>query len=279
MKTTFDTNRFMNLLKYEIFTESKGFARGAIGLTVGLAFSFMANLYFERGLLMETPLAFNNFYGNLAGVALFVGFALMMVAGCSIFKNLLSKQNRITFLSLPASNLEKYISRFIWVNVGYAIMFVIAVIFADLILALFSLMLGLGVHGSLTVTLFAELFESKTTVLYSRILNPGYFSVMVCTIMLFMQSSWTLLGTLFRKNAWLWTLCIQVFLGTSWAMAISGSDSFLSQLWLSFHSTLGHDLFFWIHVIFGLAASALMYWGSYRIFCRMQVINNKWLNV
>ena len=278
MKTIFDTNRFMNLLKYEIFTESKGFARGAIGLTVGLAFYFMANLYFERGLLMETPLAFNNFYGNLAGVALFVGFALMMVAGCSIFKNLLSKQNRITFLSLPASNLEKYISRFIWVNVGYAIMFVIAVIFADLLLALFSLMLGLGVHGSVTVTLFAELFESKT-VLYSRILNPGYFSVMVCTIMLFMQSSWTLLGTLFRKNAWLWTLCIQVFLGTSWAMAISSSDSFLSQLWLSFHSTLGHDLFFWIHVILGLAASALMYWGSYRIFCRMQVINNKWLNV
>ena len=278
MKTIFDTNRFMNLLKYEIFTESKGFARGAIGLTVGLAFYFMANLYFERGLLMETPLAFMNLYSNLAGVALFVGFALMMVAGCSIFKNLLSKQNRITFLSLPASNLEKYISRFIWVNVGYAIMFVIAVIFADLILALFSLMLGLGVHGSVTTTLFAELFESKT-ILYSRILNPGYFSVMVCTIMLFMQSSWTLLGTLFRKNAWLWTLCIQVFLGTSWAMAISSSDSFLSQLWLSFHSTLGHDLFFWIHVIFGLAASALMYWGSYRIFCRMQVINNKWLNV
>ena len=279
MKTIFDTNRFMNLLKYEIFTESKGFARGAIGLTVGLAFSFMANLYFERGLLMETPLAFNNFYGNLAGVALFVGFALMMVAGCSIFKNLLSKQNRITFLSLPASNLEKYISRFIWVNVGYAIMFVITVIFADLILALFSLMLGLGVHGSVTVTLFAELFESKTTVLYSRILNPGYFSVMVCTIMLFMQSSWTLLGTLFRKNAWLWTLCIQVILGTSWVMAISGPDSFLSQLWHSFHSTLGHDLFFWTHIILGLAASALMYWGSYRIFCRMQVINNKWLNV
>lgn len=278
MKTIFDTNRFMNLLKYEIFTESKGFARGAIGLTVGLAFYFMANLYFERGLLMETPLAFNNFYGNLAGVALFVGFALMMVAGCSIFKNLLSKQNRITFLSLPASNFEKYISRFIWVNVGYAVMFVIAVIFADLLLALFSLMLGLGVHGSVTVTLLAELFESKT-VLYSRILNPGYFSVMVCTIMLFMQSSWTLFGTLFRKNAWLWTLCIQVFLGTSWAMAISGSDSFLSQLWLSFYSTLGRDLFFWMHVILGLAASALMYWGSYRIFCRMQVINNKWLNV
>ena len=255
------------------------FRSGAIGLTVGLAFYFMANLYFERGLLMETPLAFNNFYGNLAGVALFVGFALMMVAGCSIFKNLLSRQNRITFLSLPASNLEKYISRFIWVNVGYAIMFVIAVIFADLLLALFSLMLGLGVHGSVTVTLFAGLFESKTTVLYSRILNPGYFSVMVCTIMLFMQSSWTLLGTLFRKNAWLWTLCIQVFLGTSWVMAIFGSDSFLIQLWLSFHSTLGHDLFFWTHIILGLAASALMYWGSYRIFCRMQVINNKWLNV
>ena len=274
MKTIFDTNRFMNLFKYEIFTESKGFARGAIGLTIGLAFFFMTKLYFERGLLQEIPI-----YSNLADVALFVGFVLMMVAGCSIFKNLLSKQNRITFLSLPASNLEKYISRFIWVNVGYAIMFVIAVIFADLLLALFSLMLGLGVHGSVTVTLFAELFESKTTVLYSRILNPGYFSVMVCTIMLFMQSSWTLLGTLFRKNAWLWTLCIQVFLGTSWAMAIFGSDSFLSQLWLSFHSTLGHDLFFWTHIILGLAASALMYWGSYRIFCRMQVINNKWLNV
>ena len=79
MKTTFDTNRFMNLLKYEIFTESKGFARGAIGLTVGLAFYFMANLYFHKEMLMSNLDYFDVMYENFSGGAICVGFALMMV--------------------------------------------------------------------------------------------------------------------------------------------------------------------------------------------------------
>ena len=279
MKTTFDTNRFMNLMKYEIGAESRGYLRGILGLTVAMAFYFMANLYFHKEILMSNIDYFDVMYENFSGAAVCVGFALMMVAGCSIFKNMITKQQRITFLSLPASNLEKYLARFIWVNIGYLVMFILSLCLSDILLAFFSALLGLGVHGSVAAVFFEHLFGSAPMWINGSMLNPNYFYVMLFTLFLFMQSSWTLFGTLFRKNAWLWTLCIQVFLGTSWAMAIFGSDSFLSQLWLSFHSTLGHDLFFWIHILFAIAASVLMYWGSYKIFSRMQVINNKWLNV
>ena len=159
MKTTFDTNRFMNLLKYEIFTESKGFARGAIGLTVGLVFYFMANLYFHKEMLMSNLDYFDVMYENFSGGAICVGFALMMVAGCSIFKNMITKQQRINFLSLPASNLEKYLARFIWVNIGYLVIFIISLCLSDILLAIFSAVLGLGVHGSVAAVFFEHFFD------------------------------------------------------------------------------------------------------------------------
>ena len=34
-----------------------------------------------------------------------------------------------------------------------------------------------------------------------------------------------------------------------------------------------------VHSVLGIAASALLYWGSYKLFVRMQVINNKWVNI
>ena len=34
-----------------------------------------------------------------------------------------------------------------------------------------------------------------------------------------------------------------------------------------------------VHCVLGIAASALLYWGSYKLFVRMQVINNKWVNI
>ena len=278
MKTIFDTNRFMNLLKYEIFTESKGFARGAIGLTVGLAFYFMANLYFHKEMLMSNLDYFDVMYENFSGGAICVGFALMMVAGCSIFKNMITKQQRINFLSLPASNLEKYLARFIWVNIGYLVIFIISLCLSDILLAIFSAVLGLGVHGSVAAVFFEHFFESAPLRINGSLLNPNYYYVMLFTVFLFMQSSWTFFGALFRKNAWLWTLCLQVLFGTSWAMIVSG-DSCIAAAWFEFYKAVGKDPFFWIHIIFAIAVSVLMYWGSYKLFCRMQVVNNKWINI
>ena len=34
-----------------------------------------------------------------------------------------------------------------------------------------------------------------------------------------------------------------------------------------------------VHCVLSIAASALLYWGSYKLFVRMQVINNKWVNI
>ena len=144
--------------------------------------------------------------------------------------------------------------------------------------AIFSAVLGLGVHGSVAAVFFEHFFESAPLRINGSLLNPNYFYVMLFTVFLFMQSSWTFFGALFRKNAWLWTLCLQVLFGTSWAMIVSG-DSCIAAAWLEFYKAVGKDLFFWIHIIFAIAVSVLMYWGSYKLFCRMQVVNNKWINI
>ena len=38
-------------------------------------------------------------------------------------------------------------------------------------------------------------------------------------------------------------------------------------------------VYFWIILILMWVVNAALYWGSYKIFSRMQVINNKWLNI
>ena len=126
---------------------------------------------------------------------------------------------------------------------------------------------------------------------------PGYYLyVLMTTFALFIHSSWTILGTLFRKNAWLWTICIQVGLGTLWGVIgiffnlLSGlgftqmqviviDNPSLDIFFVNIYNLIGIKPMFWIGIVTGLSLASLMYWGSYRLFCRMQVINNKFVNL
>ena len=39
------------------------------------------------------------------------------------------------------------------------------------------------------------------------------------------------------------------------------------------------EVAFWIGLALGWVVVAILYFFSYRLFCRMQVINNKWVNL
>ena len=45
MKTTFDINRFYNLMRYEVLSESRNFLLGLLGLTMGMTFYFCFIFY------------------------------------------------------------------------------------------------------------------------------------------------------------------------------------------------------------------------------------------
>ena len=278
MKTTFDINRFYNLMRYEVLSESKNFLRGLLGLTMGLTFYFCLIFYAVKD--STSPEKFQNIYLQCENAAYFAFFCVMFVAGCMIFKNMLTKQQRISFMALPASNLEKFIARFLWTNVGYLLMVILSTIFADILLALFSLCLGEGVHGSVVFAICESLFDGHGCMrIAGNRLPDFYFYLWWTTVVFFLQSSWTFIGTLFRKNAWLWAICLQVLFGSVFVVLLDSEPFWFTSFYSSLYDAIGVRWMVLSHSVLGLAASALLYWGSYKLFVRMQVINNKWVNI
>lgn len=278
MKTTFDINRFYNLMRYEVLSESKNFLRGLLGLTMGLTFYFCLVFYSIKDAAWLDR--FHNIYLQCENAAYFAFFCVMFVAGCMIFKNMLTKQQRIAFMALPASNLEKFIARFLWTNVGYLLIVILSIIFADILLALFSLCLGEGVHGSVVFAICERLFDGHGCMRISGNRLPDfYFYLWMTTVVFFFQSSWTFIGTLFRKNAWLWAICLEVLFGSVFVVILDSYPFWFTSFYSSLYDAIGVRWMVLSHSVLGLAASALLYWGSYKLFVRMQVINNKWVNI
>ena len=278
MKTTFDINRFYNLMRYEVLSESKNFLRGLLGLTMGMTFYFCLVFYSIKDAAWLDR--FHNIYLQCENAAYFAFFCVMFVAGCMIFKNMLTKQQRIAFMALPASNLEKFIARFLWTNVGYLLMVILSTIFADILLALFSLCLGEGVHGSVVFAICERLFDGHGCMrIAGNRLPDFYFYLWMTTVVFFFQSSWTFIGTLFRKNAWLWAICLEVLFGSVFVVLLDSEPFWFTSFYSSLYDAIGVRWMVLSHSVLGLAASALLYWGSYKLFVRMQVINNKWVNI
>lgn len=294
MNTTFDKTRFVKLLKWEMMTERKDYMRFAIGIALTLTFLFCATIisryfddvngYTEDLIIMfkkSTVMILSNLAWTVYLFAIFLGASF-------VFKNVATKQQRIAFFSLPASNLEKFLVRLFHVMIGYPLCFLVALAFADIMQLFLSFILLKGPDYSVVVKMITMLYspiynEISGEVIKGCLLFPHGFtlvgvmeSLSYLTFFAFNYAFWIFCGTLFRRNAWLLTLASQVVIGFVVIMilrvlcfpSIGNSLNESSALALAY-----------LCIAIAWVVIALMYWGSYRLFSRMQVINNKWLNV
>lgn len=294
MNTTFDRTRFVKLLKWEMMTERKDYMRFAIGIALTLTFLFCATIisryfddvngYTEDLIIMfkkSTVMILSNLAWTVYLFAIFLGASF-------VFKNVATKQQRIAFFSLPASNLEKFLVRLFHVMIGYPLCFLVALAFADIMQLFLSFILLKGPDYSVVVKMITMLYspiynEISGEVIKGCLLFPHGFtlvgvmeSLSYLTFFAFNYAFWIFCGTLFRRNASLLTLASQVVIGFVVIMilrvlcfpSIGNSLNESSALALAY-----------LCIAIAWVVIALMYWGSYRLFSRMQVINNKWLNV
>lgn len=294
MNTTFDKTRFVKLLKWEMMTERKDYMRFAIGIALTLTFLFCATIisryfddvngYTEDLIIMfkkATVMILSNFAWAVYLLAIFLGASF-------VFKNVATKQQRIAFFSLPASNLEKFLVRLFHVMIGYPLCFLVALAFADIMQLFLSFILLKGPDYSVVVKMITMLYspiynEISGEVIKGCLLFPHGFtlvgimeSLSYLTFFAFNYAFWIFCGTLFRRNAWLLTLASQVVIGFVVIMIFRVlSFPSIGNL-LNESSALALAYLF---IAIAWVVIALMYWGSYRLFSRMQVINNKWLNV
>ena len=294
MNTTFDKTRFVKLLKWEMMTERKDYMRFAIGIALTLTFLFCATiiaLYFDdvNGYPEDVMLEFKKGIAMKLSVFAWTVYLFAIFLGASfVFKNVATKQQRIAFFSLPASNLEKFLVRLFHVMIGYPLCFLVALAFADIMQLFLSFILLKGPDYSVVVKMITMLYspiynEISGEVIKGCLLFPHGFtlvgvmeSLSYLTFFAFNYAFWIFCGTLIRRNAWLLTLASQVVIGFVVIMIfrVLSFPSIGNLLNESSALTLAY-----LFIAIAWVVIALMYWGSYRLFSRMQVINNKWLNV
>ena len=195
------------------------------------------------------------------------------IGGCWIFNNMKTKQQRITFKMLPASDLEKFLVRLLYVSVFWALSGFAVFVVMDLVRMLICLAVYHDFLFSSTVGLFGWFgFQPQFAMpLYA----DSALSVLSLSLYVWGHAFYTLGGAVFRRRPFVFTLLASFLLGMVVLMILANlmplfvtSFSFNPSVWTIYA----------VAAVFFLA-SVVFYWLSDRIFRRMQIINNKWLNL
>lgn len=289
MNKTFDLHRFGMVLRWELLTNWKSYFYSIAGLAIGIIMLSISMLYSFPHSYFIVERDLNYYYEcRMTGFLAAIFILFIFISACNIFSNMKTKLQRESFMMLPANNLEKYAARFLMMSIGSIIMMLIATLIADFVQFVLSFFMTPGYHASIIGSSLSQIYKAATDATCN---NPISILAWQCKIdaalvgwsFLIMIYSFTLLGgTFFRKQPIILTAVSGIII----FMIIGYCGSELEE-WGAFdffkhlnYDNLGTSLcmaIFWSVIFLALAASSL--WASYKIFTRMQVICNKWINI
>ena len=275
----FNIQRFGNVCSRLVMIRKQEYFRMFLGLM--LIFTFFSvlacNPFKLEALSDETcKLAFLKISGFI-GV---ISAIYVVLSGAMIISDLKTKQQRIDELALPATNLEKFVARAIGSTLLAVVIFLVAFFVADLLQMLINMLLHKGTFASITVAVKDTIMklEELDTLDVKKERSMLVSISMVMT--LFATNAYYILGgMLFRKSAWLKAslafvlLTIIVFsLFVGYAYLVYKYTDYVAYIpeWLN--NELGLVIFNTIQIV-------VCYYFAYRIYCRLQAINTRWLNI
>lgn len=268
MNKTFDIKRLGMVMRWEIITRWKYYVSATIGCIIGYSLYcfIMLHNYSDYGSIEIAKHAYlekvNVFFIPM------VIFPFYVMATC-IFDIMKTKNSRESFLMLPANKIEKYVSCLLTKLLGCPVLLAFILVGTDIIQLAFSFIQNPGFHISITFPVLKEWLDIP---MFTRMQERDFIFL---SFFIFAHSFCTLGGTFYRKMASLLTFAtgLVLFLALSYIvtrLAIFGLIHFGEET--SYIAST-------IMCIFNLALSAFNYWASYKIFSRMQVICNKWINI
>lgn len=285
MNKTFDIKRLGMVMRWDILTGWKHYAGVCLGFVIAYTIFSLGMLYNlrnqdycirERSVsLFLTENGKELYFDHEAGFFTAVTIIGIFVMAACIFKNMRTKTSRESFLMLPANNCEKYVSRFLISSIGTLVLLAIALVATDIIQLAFSFIITPGFHVSITL---AVLKHMVTLPIFTRMAETDI--VAICCF-IFCHSFCTLGGTFYRKRAPLLTFVtgILLMMVIGYALALlAETDLFTLHITINGDRSLSY-MYTTISCVFFLALAAANYWASYKIFTRMQVICNKWINI
>ena len=290
MNKTFDLHRFGMVLRWDLLTNRKSYFCSIAGLAIGIIMLSISTLYtFPHSHYIVEGGDLSNYYEvRMTGFLAAIVILFFFISACNIFSNMKTKLQRESFMMLPANNLEKYAARFLMMSVGSILIMMIATLIADFVQFILSFFMTPGYHASIIGSSLRQIYEAAIDTTCN---NPISILAWQCKIeaalvgwsFLIMIYSFTLLGgTFFRKQPIILTAVSGIII----YMIVGYCGSKLED-WgaFDFYTHLNHDnpgtslciAIFWSVVFLALAAFSL--WASYKLFTRMQVICNKWINM
>lgn len=209
---------------------------------------------------------------NSAGMCLVVECVFIAIAGCYMFNNMKTKAQRIGFKMLPATDFEKFLARFLYVTVFLPVGCVAMLVLSDIV----RMSLCLVIYGSHVMSVSAFMAEKlNVSISVNGIDHNACINFMGWGMLLLFHAFTIFGGTLFRRRQVVLTCLSGIMLSILFSLSLfSVFDDMSAQI----NESQGELLMWCVGALFTAVAIAL-YIGSYRLFRRMQVINNKWLNL
>lgn len=288
MNKTFDLHRFGMVLRRDLLTNWKSYFYSIAGLAIGIIMLSISMLYSFPHSYFIVERDLNYYYEcRMTGFLAAIFILFIFISACNIFSNMKTKLQRESFMMLPANNLEKYAARFLMMSIGSIIMMLIATLIADFVQFVLSFFMTPGYHASIIGSSLSQIYKAATDAGNNPISILAWQYKIDAAILrwsfLTMIYSFCLLGgTFFRKQPIILTAVSGIII----FMIIGYCGSELEE-WgaFDFFKHLNYDnpgtslcmAIFWSVIFLALAASSL--WASYKIFTRMQVICNKWINM
>lgn len=278
----FDIQRFTLLMKHEITEHSRSYLRFILG---AFAAFFIVNflLSYETA-LFNLDMNIDDIAGptlhSISGTSMVIAVVLMIVSTSSIYSNMNTKQERIRFLMLPATNLEKYLCRWLQFSIVGTILIVGSYCAADLCCWMVRSILGHGLGLSMTY-FFSKFYHG---LFFHRVWRDGLiayyeFNPSECIIFFTLLSTYHLGGALFRRVPYIFTTLAIIGGGIALTIISTTITAILLNQW-NIPSALD-----WIEsnkfvlpiilYVLPIVWIILCHWLSYRMLTRANVITHK----
>ena len=276
---TFNIQRFGNVCTRLVMLRKREYFNIflAVVLFVGLLCVFTCNPF--SGDAIE-PLQYKYSFLQLGMTIYSFSLILITLYGANIIRDLKTKQQRIDELVLPATNLEKFTARVLASTVLVLILVAAGIVVGDILQMLINMLLHKGTFASFCLSSFnVASTELETSILAIENVVHKPIRFMFVLTLIASNAFYLLGGMLFRKTAWLKTTLAVIVISIAlfsmfvgYAYVVYGYTNYVVYMpeWMQDS---------WFNITLLIVQTCACYYFAYRIYCRLQAINTRWLNI
>ncbi len=285
----FSIYRIGALLKRDVMENQKTYLKIALGFLLALVLAIFIIMLSPNTVFVTRSLSGANFLfaKSMSSTFFIIYIWTLYVISASMMQNMQTKEQRINYLMVPATRIEKYLSRLLLTTLVPLVALIVLVLAADILHMFLSLFIGIpGVTDHWAFPLFLRRLSFQG--LESEWFDYPVIDRLLRYVMFFWgQSLFVLGGCFWTKSAFLKTLATMFLALIVMIIVISSSAihhmEFLYNMddiitdWLHAHKWFSMDLALSLVTILFFWFTVLNYWLGYRLFSRTQIIRPKFL--